>query len=365
MDVGKVLGRAWHVTWRYKILWLLGLLASLGQGSPGATFNYTFSGEDFEKYSWEWGPPYDTIDIGGIVAGLIGVICVVLCIVTLIAIIIWVISVIARGGLIAGVNQVEEEGSTGFRKAWAAGRRKFWTLFGLGILAALPLIIFGVVLSILLGLGIAAGVGILESDEASGVATIIMVSTIFGCFLCCGLIILGIVLEQIRIYGERAAIIEDLGWIDAFKRGWQVIKENLGPTVILWLIFLALGFLIFLIMMPVIFAVVVPFIPVFALSDLDAWSIAGLACLGSAIFGIVILLLRSIVTVFTSATWTLAFREMTGAASAPPLEVETEPELPAAPPPADTELPADEESAAPEVEETEPPPEEEDIPPAI
>lgn len=369
MDIGKVLGRAWQITWRYKILWLLGLLASLGQGSPGSTFNYTFSGQDLQNYpwwelegtTWDLSPLFDEAFWGGLVASVVGIICVIMCVIFVIAVAIWVISIIARGGLIAAVQQVEEDGATGFRKAWVAGRKKFWTLFGLGVLAAIPVIVFVIVVSIILGLGIAFGVGLLETDEATGITTIVLTATILGCLLCCGLIVLGILLDLIRTYGERAAIMEDLGWIDAFKRGWQVIRENPGPTAILWLIFFALGIVIVLLMIPFIFLVVVPFIPVFAVSDMDVWSIIGLTCLGSALLAIVILIVRSVITVFTSATWTLAYRELTGKAAPPGLPAETTP-----PAPEVDELPPVEQELPPPVDETEAPPDvEEDLPPAI
>ena len=72
-----------------------------------------------------------------------------------------------------------------------------------------------------------------------------------------------LILEQIRIYGERAAIMEDLGWIDAFKRGWQVIVENLGATIVLWIIFFALSMLIFIIVLGIILLFVTPFLALF------------------------------------------------------------------------------------------------------
>ncbi|MCJ7659451.1 MAG: hypothetical protein MUO67_09905, partial [Anaerolineales bacterium] len=247
MDYGKVLGRAWEITWRWKVLWILGFLASLGSGGGGGGGSnaYTGNGQDFNIDKWTQGiPPGDFLPA---VSGIIGIIIAVVCVLFIIFIALWVVSVIARGGLIAGVQQVEDEGSTTFRTAWVAGRKKFWTLFGLGILAAIPMIILIFAGIILLGLGIAAAVGAMDISETAGIAGIVMISLLCGGFLCCGMIILGIVLEQIRVYGERAAILEDLGWINAFKRGWQVLKENLGPTIIFWLIFLAIGIVIFVI----------------------------------------------------------------------------------------------------------------------
>jgi hypothetical protein len=309
MDFGKVLGRAWEITWRWKVLWVFGFLASLGQGTQ-STSSYQTSGQDFNK--WMQNPAETWALIGGVVLAVI-------CILIIIAIILWVVSVISRGALIAGVVQVEDEGSTSFGQAWAVGRKKFWTLFGLGVLAALPMIILFILGVIFFAIGIASGVGLMDAQEVAGITAIVVTSLICAFFLCCVLVILGMVLEQIRVYGERAAILEDLGWIDAFKRGWQVIKENLGPTIILWLIFFALGIVIFVIILVIIGILALPFMAVFGLSDPGAWIIAPAIC-GGLVMLVVFALLRSIVTTYISTTWTLAYRELTGWET--PLELE-------------------------------------------
>ena len=83
------------------------------------------------------------------------------CLALIIGIALWVVSVIARGGLIAGVQQVEDEGDTSFGQAWRAGASRFWTLFGIGILAAIPMIILvllGIAVLVLMFVGRAVGV---------------------------------------------------------------------------------------------------------------------------------------------------------------------------------------------------------------
>lgn len=314
MDFGKVLGRAWEITWRWKMLWVLGFLAALGQGS-GPNPNYSLSGDEFERYGYRLGDSAEQFFalLSGLVLGLI-------CLVLIVAIVLWVVSVIARGGLIAGVQQVEEEGSTSFGKAWSVGVRKFWTLFGLGILAVLPLILLFIIGIIVLALGIFVGIGLMDVGEAAGITTIILVSIICGGFLCCGLFILVIVLEQIRIYGERAAILEDLGWIDAFKRGWEVLKDNLGATIILWLIFFAIGIVIFGLSFALVFALAAPLLGFLFVVDDPGWLLLGPLCIGGVLGTVVFALIRSIVMAFTSATWTLAFREMTAMPEHPDLD---------------------------------------------
>jgi hypothetical protein len=297
MDYGKVLRRAWEITWRWKVLWILGFLVGLGSGGGGGGGgSYSGDGSEFQSI-----PP-----------AVIGLIIALVCLAVLIAIAVWVVSVIARGGLIAGVQQVEDEGSTTFGQAWRVGVSRFWSLFGIGILAAIPFIILlfvGIIVLVLIFTGSGLAFDSSETIGGLGIATGIL----FGGTFCCGMIILAIVLEQIRIYAERAAVLEGLGWIEAFKRGWDVLKANIGPTIVFWIIFFVIGFLLFMIIAFILIAAFVPFIAMFAATDPGAWWAVPICC-GGLIAIIVGALLSAIVQTFTSATWTLVYREMTGLA---------------------------------------------------
>jgi hypothetical protein len=325
MDYGRVLTRAWEITWRWKILWILGFLAALGSGSGGGgSSSYTTSSNDWGDWGYTFYEPYIP---PGLVAAIIGVACLVI----IIGIAIWVVSVIARGGLIAGVQQVEEEGHTSFGLAWRAGARRFWTLFGIGILTIIPMIILvvGAIVALVL---VFVPVGV--SPEWAGAQ--IVTSIICGGVFCCGMVILAIILQQIRIYAERAAIVEDLGWIQAFSRGWNVLKANLGPTIVFWLIFFALGIAFFIAIAAVLAATAFPFIALVTNIDPGPWLLAPICC-GGLVFVIVAALINAIVQTFTSATWTLAYRDMIGLAAPP-----------AAEPPEELLLEVDEEPASEE-----------------
>jgi len=312
MDYGKVLTRAWEITWRWKILWILGFLAALGSGGGGGGgTSYTTSSNDWGYWGYEYYEPYIP---PGVVAAIIGLACVAI----IIGIAIWVVSVIARGGLIAGVQQVEEEGHTSFGLAWRAGARRFWTLFGIGILAAIPLIILAVVgVIVIIVMFVGSGFAFTSSDAAG--VTGIVTSILCGASFCCGMVIVAIILQQIRIYAERAAIVEDLGWIEAFARGWNVLKANLGPTIVFWIIFFALGIVFFIAIAAVLAATAFPFIALVANVDPGPWLFAPICC-GGLIAVIVAALVSAIVQTFTSATWTLAYREMIGLAGPPQAE---------------------------------------------
>ena len=48
MDFGYVLKRAWQIIWKFKVLWIFGILASCGQAgsSGGSNSGYRFSSQD-------------------------------------------------------------------------------------------------------------------------------------------------------------------------------------------------------------------------------------------------------------------------------------------------------------------------------
>jgi hypothetical protein len=310
MEYGRVLKRAWEITWRWKVLWILGFLASLGSGAGGGGgqgAQYQVDSSDLNRWFGRTGWPEVWAAIGGAVLAL-------LCLGILIGIGLWVLSVIARGGLIAGVQQVEDEGSTTLGAAWRVGVRRFWTLFGLSVLSSLPVLMLALamVLALAAGLGVAvagSGQGFQFSEPlgALGVGG----AVICGLSFCCLLIPLTIVLDQIRVYGERAAVLEGLGWIDAFKRGWQVLRDHLGPTVVLWLIFLAIGLVFGVVLAGLLAAVLLPFLPLLRNAEPAMWMLVP-GCFGGLLAILILALVRSIIETFTSGTWTLAYRELTG-----------------------------------------------------
>jgi len=311
MDYGKVLRRAWEITWRWKILWVLGFLVALGSGGGGGGGG---GGTSYSGDSSDWGYTFRH----GVPTEVWAMIGALVCLGLIVAIAIWVASVIARGGLIAGVQQIEEEGTTSLGSAWRIGVRRFWTLFGIGILAAIPfliLLIAGIVVLIVMFAGSGFAFDSSEAMGGLGIATSILCGGVF----CCGMIILALILEQIRIYAERAAVLEGLGWIEAFGRGWEVLKTNLGPTILFWLIFLVISLALGAVIFVFVLILVLPFIGLVTTTDPGAWLIAPICC-GGLLAIVAGSLISAIYQTWHSATWTLAYREMTGLAAIPAVE---------------------------------------------
>src|SRR6476659_9192952 len=115
LDFGGILKRAWEITWRNKILWLLGILSAIASGGGfrgGNNLNFNQNGNpDFLPQLQRRFPNLDQNTIGAIFLG-------VGCVLIILAIVFWLLSIIGRGGLIGGINLAETRGSVKFGEAW-------------------------------------------------------------------------------------------------------------------------------------------------------------------------------------------------------------------------------------------------------
>jgi hypothetical protein len=315
MDYGRVLSRAWQITWRYKVLWILGFLVALGSGSGGAGSGYRFGANDFRNFNNF--PSLQPLQ------NLTGWLVVLGCLALIVALVVFVLSLIAEGGLIAGVIQAEDGETVSLSSAWRAGGARFWTLLGIWALTTfLPLVLLiGLgIIGVVAGLGAAGGAALLRPNGNPGALAGGGVAILIACCCTgiCGLVIVTLVLQQIRLYAERAAMLEGRGAVAAFERGWQVLRQRFGPTLMLWLIFLLIGLVLAAVIIVVLLVVLLPF--VIASGRGQVPNLLVLPVIATALVGIIVAaIIGSVVQVFISASWTLAYRELTGAAPAGPL----------------------------------------------
>jgi hypothetical protein len=323
MDYGRVLSRAWEITWRYKVLWILGFLVALGSGNGGAGSGYRFGANDFRNFN-----NFPSLQP---LPNLTGLLVTLGCLALIVALVVFVLSLIARGGLIAAVIQAEDGETLSLSSAWRAGGARFWTLLGIWALTSLlpAVLLIGVaIIGVVSLLGAAGGTLFRQNPNPGaliGGGAAILVACC--CTSICGLIIITGVLQQIRLYAERAAMLEGRGAVAAFGRGWQVLRQRFGPTLMLWLIFLLIGLALAAVIIVVVAVVALPF--VVARGSGQAFNWLALPVIATALVGIIVgAIIGSVVQVFVSASWTLAYRELTGAAPAGPSTPGSEPPAP-------------------------------------
>jgi hypothetical protein len=153
-------------------------------------------------------------------------------------------------------------------------------------------------------------VGVVQgADSSDSTVALGVLGIVCSGLWCCGAVIVTWLLSLIQTYAERAAVLEGLGWIAAFKRGWQVLKANIGPTLIYWAIFVVIGLIVGGLVLAGVTAIALPIIGAMTTTDVGGWVLVPI-CGGGLIATILAAVIGSVVNTFTSATWTLAYREM-------------------------------------------------------
>jgi len=291
MDYGKLLSRAWNIIWENKFLILLGVLVALGSasggGGGGGNTASSLGEGDFDVRSLEGlniRPP-DLLGELDVPAIPLAILLVLLALALTVGIALWVVSTIARGGLIAGASTIDAGAASSFSQAWSAGWRRGWTL--LGVLPAIP----GFIL-LIIGLGTAGmlagayGYGLTGEGIApwllSGPVAILAA-------LACVLLPIALLLSLLQTLANRACMLEDLGVFASYRRGISVLLENIGPALVLFLIQVVIGIAVGIAM----------FIP-------------GILILLCCVLWPLLLLINGAKTAYFSTLWTLAWRQWTG-----------------------------------------------------
>ena len=297
MNYGEVLTRAWKIVWKFKVLWIFGILASCGTGSGngggGNNVSYQFSSGDL--------PPQFEQFFGNIeqfandLWWIFGLLICLTCVLVLVAIF---LSTIGKIALIKGTLRAEEGAERmGFVELFNASTPYFWRVFGLSML--LFLVFF-----------VAVMFGVLVFMAATmltfGIALICLLP------LCCLMIpvmwAIGVILEQAYI----AIVVEERGIADGLSRGWEVVKTHWEPMLVMGVILifgaiiagLIIAVPMFLIMFPLFFA-----LGITGGNSMTPLAIGGICFL---IYLPVLIVAGGILKAYVQSAWTLTFLRVTG-----------------------------------------------------
>lgn len=312
MDLGYVLRRAWKITWRHKTLWLFGFLVSLG--TVGRRIGAGGSGR------WEQPtrvlPPEVQHAISDFLSSPYFV--VLLAALALLALAfgagLALLGALGRAALVDQVRAVEDRGVVELRAGWRAGRRYLWPVFLIRLLLGLPVAVVTLV-------GVLPAIGtslLITGQERPEVVMPGLFITLLAFFVClfpaiCLAVLFSAPLSVLQRLAVRACVLEGHGARDSIVRAWAMLRRHLGPLALLWLLLVGIGIGVLIVIGLPLALVVIPFLwlvlltalvspllfaPMVLISGLLAW-LAGAA-------------VNSVVETFTSAMWTLAYRELTG-----------------------------------------------------
>ena len=306
-NFGEVLTRAWQNIWKHKVLWIFGILASCarsnggGGGGGGGNSGYQtgsgdapFSGGQIEQVINQ---------VGQYIEQNLWIIIVVALAIILLSFVFYALGMMGRIGLIKGTYKAEHGAeSMSFGEIWTESMPYFWRIFGLNFLIGLAFFIIFVPL-IVLGV-VTAGIG-------------------FVCLLpiICILIPIGWVLSIVIEQAQAAIVLEELGMLDGFKRGWQIVKTNVGPMIVMGLILAIGGGIIgVIIAVPIIIAVVPLIIGAGSLRESLTPVYIALAC--CAVYMPVLIFFNGVLTAYIQSAWALTFIRLAKPREAAPVIIE-------------------------------------------
>jgi hypothetical protein len=302
-NFGEVLSRAWKNIWKYKVLWIFGILASCARGGSGGSGggnssyrtgtggNSPFSSGQFDRVM--------TQAVQYIERNLWIIIVVVIALI-LISLIFYALGMMGRIGLIKGTSKAETNPERiSFAEIWVESMPYFWRIFGLNFLLGLVFLVIFIPF-ILLGV-LTAGIGFLCLIPI--ICVLIPISWV-----------LTIVIEQ----AQAAIVLEDLGLVKGFARGWEVVKSNAGPVVIMALILMVGGAIIgVIIALPIIIAVVPIVVGVAALDNSFIPVYIALAC--CLAYLPLLIIFNGFLTAYIQSVWVLTYIRLTGPKESVPL----------------------------------------------
>ncbi len=304
MNYGELFERAWKIFWRHKVLWIFGILASCGSrpGGGGSNTGFQFNGNQrslnipYQDLPPQWQQFFFNLErafqngtIWAYIAGFIGIIIVI-------AVLLWliflVLGVFGRVGLIKGAWLADEGAERlTFGGLWSSGTRYFWRVFlfllifeilyfVVGLLLALPIILFGL------------------------------------CTLCLGFLVVAAIGWFIAVWVEFtiiAVVGEDTDVMAGIRRAWDVITHNWGPVILVALIvYIAKLFLDLLIGIPFVL-VAIPIL--IGMGQQTQPAVTNSLIVAAVLFIIylpIAIFLVGLVQTYATTVWTLLYRRLTG-----------------------------------------------------
>ena len=292
MDIGKMLRRAWEITWRHKILWLFGFIIALtsggGSSNRGVSYSYRLDYSDLQRMRMP--------------EAWIVVPMVLLMLLVLAAAI--VLSVIAQGALIDGARQATRGDEVKGSAAWRKGTGRFWPLLGIRA------IMFVVGLVLVIPLVAMVLLAVLPAQRGIGAGEGGIIAAICGVALCClPLVPIMIVLGLIALYADRACVLDGLGVFDALKEGWETLKNNLGPTLLVAVVLFAIQMVVGVVFAGGLLGITLPAGGVWGMAHNWRAAMVPVCCLG-LLGGLVLLAVTTVLQTFVSSAWTLTYLEL-------------------------------------------------------
>lgn len=328
MDYGQLITRSAQITWRYKFLWIFGIIMALcGQsrgGTPRFQFNYSTSmppstgnAPPMPEFPAFFPEPLGQVPIWVyLVVGLVGVLIFIMLGI--------VVAAVSRSAMIKSVDRVETGDTISLSTSWRDGLAKAIPVGLLHLLLAVPLILFWIGAAIIFFVMFWSifepffnGIPNPNSQEIPpGVGRMLAFFPMFFGTLCvvmCVAFIANMIIGLFQVFGSRAIVVEDKGVLQSFSRSWGLFRSNVGSTILvallLFVMAMVVGFLVAVPAMVVMFPIMFSMLPQMMSTGFPSMGSIVLLTVVGLVMGLFFAIVYGIFQVFNEALWTLAYRE--------------------------------------------------------
>lgn len=318
MDYGEVLSKAWKIIWKYKILWIFGILAGGGGGNSSGSSSFRQSqNQDLNNLI----PGYYTARIKYFIESIPVWVWVLLAVGLIVVFLVAVfLNTVGRIGLIRGtmeadISTPETPAAITLGTLFNGSLRYFWRIFFFNLLVGIG--IFAIVLILFVPV-------IVVTALTMGVALLCLVPVI--CMLIPVFWLINLVVEQSNI----AIIVEDLGMWQGLRHAWNLIFKNIGSFIVMALILaVGAGVINFILALPIFLIVVPAAVGVAIGSSANSNSTIGASLIISGIifclYMPILIVASGIVRTYVGTAWTLTYRRLSARSITPPPGVSTMP----------------------------------------
>lgn len=323
-DFIEVFTRAAKITWKYKVLWIFGILASCGRNSgsnSNSSGNNNGNGvsenpfnpqmtrqlEDFVLRMGNW------FEQNTWVLWALGIF-------VLFSIALQIFfNLVGTAGLARGVVRVENGAETlPFGELFSESLGYFWRLFGAALVIWLPFVlIFIAIFSLMLiPMILSSGTDMISEAAFGGGMLLFFIS------MCCCLFPISIVANLYHLQVARAITVDNLGVFASLARGWQVMSKNIIVMLIIGVVLFFAGLIVGVILIMPVFLLMLPLITAFMQGDITSWTPFITSGILVLCYSPILWLLTGIVMTYTESVWTLTYLRLTKPAEEPAIIVE-------------------------------------------
>jgi hypothetical protein len=293
MDYFVIIKRAWQITWQNKFLWLFGVFVT---GVGGAVFNFTIPQGGIpnlpeEQISQVYQNSFDFFAKYWFVFLFIGLALLFL------FLLFFVLNIASEGALIGSVDKIEKGETVNIKEGFKIGFANFWKIFSLKI-------IFTVLVLAALFILAAPAVSLFIL-EMYGRALILL---FFALVIFLPLVF---ITSFIVLYAMRFIVLKNLKVFQSISLGFNLLKKNIIPTIIIILILILASFIVGVGFFGIILFVFIPLV-ILAVGAYFIGGIIGVVALGLPAILLFILttaLVGAVYNTFSSSVWTLTYLE--------------------------------------------------------